>query len=194
MKAVTVRSVGVAFAGSRETPCPYVGRPRRHGFGGQGLKLGVATYETRRSGTAQPDDVVEHEDLSVAGSAGANAEGGHRYRTGDLSRQGIRHAFDDEREATRGAYGYGVLDQELCFSGGAALYSVASHGMEGLRGQAYVAHDRDLCVKYRPYDLQTLGPAFQLDGPSPSAHQADGVVDRFSGPGVVARPGKVRDY
>ena len=116
---------------------------------------------------------------------------GHRLR--HQPGHGVGHPLEHDGEAPGGGQGAGVVDQR---GGGvdlAALDLEPAHGVHGLRGQADVAHDRDLGVEDGLDHGQALAAPFELDRLGAGPDQAGGVADGVLDAQVVAEPRHVGD-
>ena len=122
-----------------------------------------------------------HEHLAVAAGAGADADGGHVDRVGDHAGDLVGHALEHDGEAAGGGQGLGVGHQLERGAVLAALHLEAAHGVDGLRGEAEVAHHRDLGVDERLDHRQPLAAALELHGLGAGPDELGGVVDRVDG-------------
>ena len=73
--------------------------------------VGVLLDETRSQVVEEAEQVVRHQDLTVAAGAGADADGRDLHRLRDLLGQLARHAFQHDRESTGLLDGQGVFHQ-----------------------------------------------------------------------------------
>ncbi len=73
-------------------------------------EFGVALDELRFEVGKQPDHVLEHQDLAVAGRRGADADGRHADDLGDMAGDRLERALDDHGEGAGRLHRLGVLD------------------------------------------------------------------------------------
>ena len=94
--------------------------------------------------------------------AGADADRRHVDRVGDHAGHLVGHALEHDGEAAGGGERLGVGDQLQRGAVLAALHLEAAHGVDRLRGEAEVAHHRDLGVDDRLDHRQPLAAALEL--------------------------------
>src|SRR3954454_23049367 len=128
----------------------HVGGERGHAGVHLVLDVRVALDEPRAQALADPEQVVEDQDLAVGRRAGADPDDDRLHLGHDLGRHGARHRLEDDREAAR------VLQRERLARdprralAGPSLRAPASERRRGLRREADVAHDRDARAHDRP--------------------------------------------
>lgn len=71
------------------------------------MEVGFRAHERRRFG-GEAEQVVEDEDLTVATSAGADADGRDANGGSDGRHEGLVHALDDQREGAGLGDGDGI--------------------------------------------------------------------------------------
>src|SRR5262249_18523853 len=100
-------------------------------------QLGIALDETGMKLLKQTQEIVRDEDLPIAAGAGADANGRDVHGFGDFPGQFRRQTLEHDREGSRLFDGAGIFKKP----DGVALDAKSSQAMNGLRGQANVAHD-----------------------------------------------------
>ena len=110
----------------------------------------------------EAEEVVPHEHLAVAVPARADPDRRDADRLGDHARHRVGHALEHEREATRVRERDRVVGERLRGVELLALHLEAAERVDRLRGEADVAHHRDLGVEDRLHRVEALVAAFEL--------------------------------
>ena len=150
-----------------------VGDGRRRG----GAELGVPPDELRLDLVLHPEEVVVHEHLAVAMAARTDTDRGDADGVGDQAGHRVGDALEHDRETA------GVDERDRVVDDGAsrlellALDPEAAEGVDGLRRQPQVAHDRDLGVEDRPHRVEALASALRAS-PRPRRHGSNAAALR----------------
>ena len=82
----------------------------------------------------QTEQVVQHENLTVAVGSGADADGGNAQLIGDSRREFAGHRLQHHGECSGAFHGAGIAFQLARGVGGFALYVKATQRVNRLRG------------------------------------------------------------
>jgi hypothetical protein len=99
-------------------------------------QVGEAPHEARRELGQEAKHVVQHEDLPVAALARADADGGDGEGLGELVREDLGDALQDDGVGPRVLEGLGVEQELGARLVGAALDLVPAELVDGLGGEA----------------------------------------------------------
>src|SRR6202011_675899 len=97
-------------------------------------ELSVAPHEFRHPGR-EPEHVLEHQDLAVAGNAAADADRWDRNGSGDAPGERLGNGLDDDREGSRIGNRAGVALDRPPMRLLASLRAKRADGVDGLRGE-----------------------------------------------------------
>ena len=136
---------------------------------------------------------MEHQHLTIASRAGTDADRGDVDGVGDHRTDLLGHALDDEREASGMLEGLGVIDEGQRRIVLTTLDPETAHGVDRLRGQTDMAHDRDLGVDEGLDHRDALTTALELDALGTGPDECRGVAHRVLDRDVVAEPRHVGD-
>ena len=132
---------------------------------------------------AQAEHVLEHEDLAVAGRRRADADGRHGNERRVISRaSGSTTASTHHGEGSGRGHRLGIGADRLRRMRVAALHLEAADGVERLRRQADMAHDRDAALDQEADGLRHALAAFELHRAAAGLLQDPrGGPERFAG-------------
>ena len=133
-------------------------------MGGCLLQVRIRADKLRRCAVAEAQQVVQHQNLSVAVGPGADADGRNaeplRHPRGQLARNSFQH----QGKRTGIFESLGILDDTVRIFQVLPLDVIAALGVKRLRRQAQVAHDGNLRFHQMTYDARPPLAAFDLDG------------------------------
>jgi hypothetical protein len=138
---------------------------------------------------------VQHQDLAVAEPARADPHGRDVDRLSQRAAERLRHALHDQQEGTGLLERPRILRDARRFIGALTLDPVTTHQVDGLWGEADVAHHGDLRFDQGPYEGRPFAPSLQLDGGRAGLLQETaGVADGVPAPRLIRQVGHVGDH
>src|SRR5919198_1091576 len=125
-------------------------------------KLGVALHEFRYA-RGEAEHVLEHEDLAVAGHASTDADGRDFDRGRDAAGERLGHPLDHHPEGTRLRDRARVVLDRPPVVLAAALRAERADGVDGLRREPDMPHDRNAALDQKSDGFGHAATALELD-------------------------------
>src|SRR6516165_12154902 len=138
------------------------GVARDRGFDGR-PEVAIAPDESRHP-RRQPKHVLEHENLTIAGHASPDLDRRYWDRSRDPPGERFSHRLNDHGEGTRLADCARVVLGRPPMRLLTALRAKRADGVDRLRGEADMAHDRDATFDQESDGLGHTATAFELHG------------------------------
>ena len=143
-------------------------------------RVHVLLCELRLKAVVHANDVVEYLDLAVRSTASTNPNCGNVQRLGDLRRNALWHALQDDGEAAGFLQRHCILVQPHSRFCSLSLDLEPAELCRRLRGQPNVPLDGDARIDDSSNAAFDAGAPFELHGVHPTLlHEAAGVLDRI---------------
>ena len=155
----------------RKCLLPHIADIGVHRIGYHLFQVSVAFNEFGREITGHAQQVVHHQNLTVAVRTGPNPNGRNGQHVRYLGSQVHGDAFQDHDKRAGIGDGFRVFDEPFPRTGLTtrflALDLIAAHAMHRLRRQADMAHHRDIHIHDGLDNPGDVDPTFQFDGLGP---------------------------
>ena len=154
----------------------------------------VGTQIARFELLGDAQHVLQHKHLTVGGTAGTDADGGHGDELRDFGSQRRRYLLEHDGEAASLVEHLCVVDQSLGLVGLGGADDIGAELVDALRCQTEMTHDGDARREDTRDGFQHLFPTLELDGVGAGLfHDADGGGQSLLGVALVGAERHVDD-